>query len=55
MHAYCSHLARRSKEDETDVDVELADQERINAFSTLNHRLTDIEDQLQLKMVPRSS
>merc|ERR1711879_762313 len=34
---------------EEDVEVERADQEKINAFSSLNHRLNDIEDLLELK------
>ena len=42
---------RNSKEEEADVEVQLDDQERINAFSTLNHRLNDVEEQLQAKKV----
>ena len=41
----------QQQDESSDVEVELADQERINAYSTLNHRLTDIEERLQILKV----
>lgn len=41
-------------EQEADVEVQPQDQERINAFSTLNHRLSDLEDRIQLQKVGKS-
>ncbi|KAK9899070.1 hypothetical protein P389DRAFT_209091 [Cystobasidium minutum MCA 4210] len=38
-----------SEAEQDDIEVQPQDQERINAFSTLNHRLSDLEDRIQVQ------
>jgi len=44
-----------SQDDETDVEVTWEDQDRINTFSKLNARLSDLEESLELKKQEREA